>query len=320
MTQQSNSPSRTPQSALTQSQLEGNHSTRFEGVKRHCVDCQVPVHIPMLEKWKLKGYHLESDTVSSSSEFQAIYELFDQIFGAGANSQLLDLMSSEADLWMSLPGNAHMLSEAPVGHRDRRTRADKAQKSYYHYTKDFGRFVRGIGASSAKQSPVIRAFSQNLDIVVDQSEKVFRKVLASVSATTGSIATAMLEMQELPILLKLLAYYPDSSPATSRHYDKSLLTCVLNASDLENDRFLICSNPAWGACEDMATPNRQVGNRFMPGKAVVFPGAVWRKLGVESILPSPHMVQPVDQKQPRYSTIAFLLAPGVDMSDIVTSH
>ena len=108
--------------------------------------------------------------------------------------------------------------------------------------------------------------------------------------------------------------------ATGRHFDKSLLTLVMHASDVAEDKFLIGPNPLVSPGQTMRPVDRYVEDPLLPGTGLLFPGGLWTKIGVRAIKPSPHAVEPVTGDGVRYSTIAFLMLPEANLDDVITSH
>ncbi|AZL60197.1 hypothetical protein EI545_15995 [Tabrizicola piscis] len=117
-------------------------------------------------------------------------------------------------------------------------------------------------------------------------------------------------------MIKVLAYFPSEDWATGKHFDKSLLTLVMHATDVKSDKFVIGPFSQDGTSKFLETPDRYVSDRTKPGKALIFPGMMWEKLGVPSLKPSPHAVMPHRGPGIRFSVIAFLLAPNLNLRDL----
>lgn len=316
---QPTSPTETPQSALWERRSSVQCNKHFEGVKRQCGDCHDPCGFRLKSAFDEVGFACLPGALPSAAEFSGVYELFDTLFGADADPAVLNHLAREAGLWSCHTGNAAAYSAAPVGFKDRRVRSDKSNKAYLQFTPEFGYFLRGLRKGSYEASLGLRQLCAKLDELAQHAERVFRNSIRSlVRSFPHEFPSADFD-GPMSVLVKVLAYYPGEEWATPRHFDKSLLTLVLNASDLEADKLRVGPFEAAGAGKLMLAPPRQVQSRTMPGTGVLFPGMMWKKLGVDFLKPSPHAVLPVNDASVRYSAIAFLIAPDLDTSDMMTN-
>lgn len=318
-TSQPTSPTETLGSALWERQSLVQCSKRFEDVKSQCVDCLAPCGVRLKSAFDEVGFACMPGTLPSAAEFSGMYELFSAVFGPDADPTVLGHLEREADLWNSLAGNISAYSAAPVGFRDRRVRMDKSNKSYFQFTREFGYFLRGLRNGSYEASVGLRRLCSKLDEIAEHSERTFRASLRALALAYPDELPAKLCDGPSSILIKVLAYYPGEEWATVRHFDKSLLTLVLGASDLESDKLRIGPFDSGRLGKFMIAPQRQVHSSTSPGTGVLFPGLMWKKLGIDFLKPSPHAVLPVNDAAVRYSAIAFLIAPDLDTSDLMTN-
>jgi len=270
-----------------------------------------------------QGHMVIKDCLPSQLFFNMAYELYDEItYGqvSKCNACPLGEFKALAAEWNGKPCNRRFYSGAPVGARDRRMRSDKAEKTYFQYTREFGHFLRGHSQSVMDRSVALEAFCTALDALILDSERIFRAAIDMLIEGGDTVLNEHFpQSASLPILIKFIAYHPAERWATTPHYDKSVLTLVLNADDIDEDSFRIGPNALGSSLENLDAPSRSKQSCFERSNGVLFPGLFANPLGLKNIPPSPHGVLPFEKPRLRHSAIAFLMAPGVTSENMTTS-
>lgn len=267
------------------------------------------------------GYVAIPQATMSRATFAGIYGVLDEFFYAEGTQRARDLLGEAASMWNNDDANSAAYSGAPVGMVNRLTRADKDDKVYLQLCREFGHYLKGQKGSPYHYCSTVRFLIDTVMQLADQSEAVFRAMIARLlPKEQASIGATGMMKGNLPIMVKFLSYHPSDRWATPPHYDKSLFTAVLNGDDIWADTFRI-GPKASGALDltNLSAPPRFVEDPSEDGTMIVFPGMFTKHVGMPDIPPSPHGVVPVAGGRLRHSAIAFLLVPNLNTSGLITT-
>lgn len=266
------------------------------------------------------GYQLVRRSIPSELRFRMIYDLYDRVMEEAGAASCVEEYNRFSSEWNAKPCNSGAFSGAPVGIRDRRRRADKENKTYLQYAREFGFYMKSHRDSILDRNDAMAALCSELDELVARAETVFNATLDSLLTKHGVPLRDVYPLgQPLPVLIKVLAYHEGESWTTGPHFDKSVLTLVLNADDMATDTFRVKPYGSEERLENTIPPDRQVSTKATEGSAILFPGLLARKLGLLETPPSPHAVLPFSGQSIRHSAIAFLMAPDVQTGDMMTA-
>lgn len=261
------------------------------------------------------------DQLPSQQWFDALYALYDQLIDRRIDDAGLSSLSDECAAWGELPGNRNAFAGAPVGFRDRRQTAGKEQKTYFQYNREFGHYLKSSKGGSFYRDPLFRIFCERLDSIAVIAQRVFHAALHELTEPHDGLAHALWGFYGgASVHVKVLRYEPDAKWATTPHFDKSALTFVLNADDLDQgESFRIAPYKPGITAEELQAPSRATDDISSPSIGLLFPGMCLRAMGV-NIQPSPHGVVPLQTDRKRHSMIAFLMAPGIDTNEMITDR
>lgn len=191
------------------------------------------------------------------------------------------------------------------GFYDESKREGRNQISFY-YSTHFQDFIFSHFPEFKQVSPLIKFFEMCFEI--EQScENIFNEAAAELNIKNIFVSpyscspTLKLRRTGLPVLLKVIKYFPSYNPARP-HYDGSAFSLFLDSTD--NQSLLLSPYKSEFTVDDFSSPLRKFVRSHNQNSMLLIPGALLTEF---AIYPTPHIVK--QNGKIRYATIAFAMRP-----------
>lgn len=246
--------------------------------------------IPLAEQFKQTGYVEICNKEHAAAAFDALYTCFDELIEFLQTKPIWAQKLYRAKERFIRSKDRNDYSTDIFGFYDESERHGRSQVAFY-YSTYFHEFIC-FHYPEFKQVPEIIRFFEACDEIQKPCGNVFNEAAADL----GLEAIFSSKCGHLPILLKVIKYFP-SYLATRPHYDGSVFSLFLDSTD--NLSLLLSPYKSSFTVDDFSSPSRNQNS------ILLIPGALLTEF---SIYPTPHIV--AQSGKIRYATVAFAMRPN----------
>jgi hypothetical protein len=260
-----------------------------------------------------KGYLITKRILSTRNEFNLFYKIFDKLLSnISQNHELCNKLEKLTSIWSADKAATTQYMDVHQGLRDRTIRKDRERKIYFQFSRGFIDF---LSASSLSKDGDFFDFLASARTLLTDAELALSPAVDLIFGNSPDLKKILFdESNHLSIVYRVSKFMGSGDFAAFPHVDKSLLTGILNSSDADESRFVLCPwhTGAITSSELASPPDRHV---HAHGKTVgiILPGVILKNIGFD-IQPTPHAVRPVKVGECRFSSVALLVMPKSDPS------
>jgi hypothetical protein len=252
--------------------------------------------VSLREQFKQIGYVELCDREHGASTFDSLYTYFDALIEFFQKYPMWAQKLYNAKERFIRSKERSYYSTDFFGFYDESERTGRSQISFY-YSVHFHEFICTYYPEFNQVPEMVHFFEVCLEM-----HKSYVNLFNEIADELGVEATLFLDDGTLPILLKIVKYFP-SYVATRPHYDGTAFSLFLDST--HNQSLLLSPYKFELTVDDFSPPLRKFSRLHNQNSIILIPGTLLTEFFID---PTPHIV--IHSGITRYAIIAFAMRPN----------